>query len=127
MSARALNAYRAALRSARIAFTNDITTLNAARSKIKEEMKSEVSTTNPKLDINGRIELLEQVSVFLKRNIVQGVKKEADDSRYVLNIHKDTELGDNDDIKKKKKPTLDAGPASGGCCGGGKVELKERT
>ncbi|TID13876.1 hypothetical protein CANINC_004823 [Pichia inconspicua] len=126
MSTRALNAYRAALRSTRVAFTNDLATLNAARSKIKEEMKSEISTTNPKLDTNGRIELLEQVSVFLKRNIVQGVKKDAEESRYVLNIHKDTELGDNDDIKKKKKSTLNAGPASGGCCGGGEVELKQR-
>lgn len=126
-SQRALNAYRAALRSTRIAFGNDITTLNAARNQIKQEMKSEVSATNPKLDIPARIELLEQVSVFLKRNVVQGVKrKDVEETKYTLNIHQDTELGDNEDIKVKKS-TLTAGAASGGgCCGNGQIELQQK-
>lgn len=123
---RALNAYRAALRSTRIAFTADETALNAARSKIRQEMISETSESNPKLDINGRIELLEQVNAFLKRNVVQGIKKQENESRYVLNIHEETELGDNDDIKKKKS-TLNAGASTGGgCCGGGEIELKQK-
>lgn len=126
-SQRALNAYRTALRSTRIAFGNDITTLNAARNQIKQEMKSEVSATNPKLDIPARIELLEQVSVFLKRNVVQGVKrKDVEETKYTLNIHQDTELGDNEDIKVKKS-TLTAGAASGGgCCGNGQIELQQK-
>lgn len=124
-SIRALNAYRAALRSTKTAFTKDVATLNAARSKIKEEMKLEISTTHPKLDLAGRVELLEQVNIFLRQNIVQGVKKENDESRYVLNIHKETELGDNDDIKKTSS-TLKTGQTTGGCCGGGKVELEQK-
>lgn len=124
---RALNAYRAALRSTKIAFNNDIKTLTAARAKIREEMRSETSLSDPKLNNLQRIELLEQVSQFLKRNIVQAVKKPTEESRYVLNIHKETELGDNDDIKKKSS-TLNAGNSTGGgCCGNGQIELNQRS
>jgi complex III assembly factor LYRM7 len=125
-SQRALNAYRAALRSTRVAFTNDITTLTNARTQIRKEMESSVSLSNPKLDTVQRIELLEQVSKFLRHNVVQGVKKNTDESRYVLNIHEETELGDNDEIKQKKS-TLNAGAAAGGgCCGNGNIELKQK-
>lgn len=123
---RALNAYRSALRSTRIAFTNDLKTLAAARNQIREEMKSSESITNPKLDTVHRIELLEQISKFLRQNVVQGVKKESDESRYTLNIHKETELGDNDDIKTKKSTLTAGATAGGGCCGNGNVELKQK-
>jgi complex III assembly factor LYRM7 len=44
----------------------------------------------------------------------------------LLNIHKETELGDNDDLKKKKS-TLSAGNTTGGgCCGNGQIELEQR-
>lgn len=89
-------------------------------------MRAEQSITDPKLDTVQRIELLEQVGEFLKRNIVQGIKKSPEESRYLLNIHKETELGDNDDLKKKKS-TLSAGnTAGGGCCGNGQIELEQR-
>lgn len=123
---RALNAYRAALRSTKIAFTSDVKTLTASRTRLREEMRAEKSITDPKLDTVQRIELLEQVGEFLKRNIVQGIKKSPEESRYLLNIHKETELGDNDDLKKKKS-TLSAGnTAGGGCCGNGQIELEQR-
>lgn len=124
---KALNVYRGALRATRIAFDNDLKTLAAARAQIRQEMRATESKTHPKLNVTQRIDLLQQVSEFLKHNIVQGVKNQADaESRYTLNIHKETELGDNDDISKKKS-TLAAGEAvGGGCCGGGNVELKER-
>lgn len=123
---RALKAYREALRSTRIAFTNDIKTLNAARNQIRDEMKSPKSISNPKLDTVQRVELLEQVSKFLRHNVVQGVKKNTVESRYTLNIHKETELGDNEEIKTKKS-TLSAGAAAGGgCCGNGNIELKQK-
>lgn len=123
---RILNAYRSSLRATKIAFNNDFTTLNEARNKIRQEIKSEKSISNPKLNIEERVELLEKVSEFLKHNIVQAVKKDTDDSRYVLNIHKDTELGDNEDIKVNKS-TLKAGNTTGGCCGNGQIELQEKT
>lgn len=89
-------------------------------------MRAEKSITDPKLDTVQRIELLEQVGEFLKRNIVQGIKKSPEESRYLLNIHKETELGDNDDLKKKKS-TLSAGNTTGGgCCGNGQIELEQR-
>lgn len=123
-SQRALSAYRSALRATKVAFNNDIQTLTAARIRMKEEMKSEKSLSNPEFNNIQRVELLEQISEFLKRNIVQGVKN--DESKYTLNIHKDTELGDNDDIKVKKSTLKAGGMTGGGCCGGGKIELNEK-
>ncbi|GAV30069.1 hypothetical protein PMKS-003575 [Pichia membranifaciens] len=128
MRQRALAAYRSALRATRVAFTTDTNTLAAARTKIKQEMKAEKSTTNPDYTPAQRIELLEQVGSFLRRNIVQGVKSNASQSRYALNIHQDTELGDNDEIKKNQSrfKASSAPPSGGGCCGGGNIELKQK-
>lgn len=125
---RALSAYRSALRATKIAFTNDIPRLTAARAKIREEMGLEKSSTNPDLTPVQRIELLEQISEFLKHNIVQGVKNGGNESRYTLNIHEETELGDNEEIKKNKS-RFGSGSSSmtgGGCCGSGNIELKEK-
>lgn len=123
---KALAAYRSALRATKVAFNNDSFTLANARLKIRNDMKSEKSLIYPDFDINQRIELLEQISTFLKRNIVQGIKdKESSTDKYMLNIHDETELGDNDDLKKKKS-TMSVGTTTGGCCGGGNIELKEK-
>ncbi|ANZ75705.1 BA75_02983T0 [Komagataella pastoris] len=113
-ASRALKAYRNALRATSVAFKNDLPTLNAARNEIRTHMKSLEDPKGTNRSIDERLKLLEEVTVFLRRNIVQGRK--VDEDKYRLNIHKDTELGDNDDIKKKKDS-----PSSGGftgCCGG---------
>ena len=52
---RILNAYRSSLRATKIAFNNDFTTLNEARNKIRQEIKSEKSISNPKLNIEERV------------------------------------------------------------------------
>ncbi|GME76243.1 unnamed protein product [Ambrosiozyma monospora] len=147
LAKQALASYRNALRATRIAFTTDTTTLNAARLRIKTEMKLIQSKENPDMTIQERIQLLDQVSVFLRKNIVQGIKenkeqesaadaeteKKEEKPTYFLNIHKDTELGDNDSIKKSKgkKNSLtgkvdSAFPAGSGCCGGGNITLNQR-
>ncbi|GMM29592.1 Mzm1 protein [Martiniozyma asiatica (nom. inval.)] len=126
---RVLAGYRSILRATRTAFNADIATLIAARDQIKREMKSSVSKSQPMLNIEERTELLFQISSFLKQNIVQGVKNGKDEGKdkYLLNIHKDTELGDNDDIKKKNELAIDGSSMNvGGCCGGGQVKLEPK-
>ncbi|GME75969.1 unnamed protein product [[Candida] boidinii] len=100
-------------------------------------MRLEIDPENADKSVDERINLLIQVSKFLKSNIVQGEKHgktpEGKD-KYLLNIHKDTELGDNDKIggKNRRKPTLgnpnpSSGSGSGGCCGGsGTIELNQK-
>lgn len=123
--AKALVAYRGALRAIGTAFQGDLRTITAARQKLRNEMKAEKSSEHPEFTAEQRIELLNQVSTFLKRNIVQGVKNGGQE-KYELRIHKETELGDNDELRKKKS-TLSAGAsAAGGCCGNGMMPLKER-
>ncbi|EDO17958.1 hypothetical protein Kpol_1054p3 [Vanderwaltozyma polyspora DSM 70294] len=117
-SQRALGAYRHGLRAARIAFQGDTTMLNAARLKMRQGMEK----PNPELSKDQQISLMEDVALFLRRNLVQGKKiKESTTTSdgkdvYRLNIHKDTELGDNDTVKNAKT-TLKANGGVG-CCGG---------
>lgn len=95
---KALNAYRHGLRAARIAFQNDTEVLLAARAKMRSGM---LSPPNPKLTTEEQVQHLEDVAVFLRRNLVQGKKVDCankKEPRYHLNIHKDTELGDNETV-----------------------------
>lgn len=99
MSNNALQAYRAALRATRIAFNGDNFVLGQARTKIREGFE-----TNRHLEAENSekaIADIQEVSTFLVKNIVQGVKQDGED-RYALKFHKQTELGSNDTIKQGK-------------------------
>ncbi|KAG7809346.1 hypothetical protein KL921_003343 [Ogataea angusta] len=128
LAKQALNAYRGALRATSVAFNSDVAMLQAARAQIKAKMVLEVDPDMPDKSVEDRIKHLNDVSMFLRRNIVQGRKEEDEENKYFLNIHEDTELGDNDDIKKKKgsRNPFGGGMASGGCCGGGEIKMNER-
>ncbi|AQZ09367.1 MZM1 (YDR493W) [Zygosaccharomyces parabailii] len=108
----ALDAYRHGLRATRVAFNGDTRVLLAARAKMREGM---LNPPNPELTPEQQVQHLEDVALFLRRNLVQGTK-EGDEEKYHLNIHKETELGDNETIKETKKTLASRG---GGCCGGG--------
>lgn len=110
---KALNAYRHGLRATRVAFNGDSRMLLAARHKMRDGM---INPPNPELPVDKQVEHLEEVARFLRQNLVQG-KKSGSEQRYALNIHKDTELGDNETIKITKQTLASQG---GGCCGGGK-------
>lgn len=112
-SLRALNAYRNGLRATRVVFKGDSRMLLAARQKMKDGM---LNPPNPELPVDKQIQLLEDVAKFLRQNLVQGTKTGAEE-KYHLNIHQETELGDNETIKKTKQTLAAQG---GGCCGGGK-------
>ncbi|EGV63094.1 Mitochondrial zinc maintenance protein 1, mitochondrial [Yamadazyma tenuis] len=95
----ALQAYRTALRATAQAFKGDLEIKLAARSKIREGMHQHQTLQSPQRD--EEIDKLNEVSMFLKKNIVQGQKQ--DDGKYLLNFTKETELGDNDSIKQSKQ------------------------
>ncbi|ODQ57122.1 hypothetical protein WICANDRAFT_81345 [Wickerhamomyces anomalus NRRL Y-366-8] len=107
---RALAAYKQSFRATKIAFGDDTRMLLAARAQIKQGMRN----PDPKKTADENIKHLEDVSKFLVSNIVQAKKNEA--GKFRMNIHEQTELGDNESIKTAKK-TLAA--QNGGCCGGG--------
>lgn len=121
---RALIAYRHGLRAARIAFDQDTRMLLAARQQMRDGM---IHPPNPEVPVTEQIKLMEDVALFLRKNVVQGKRVEsrdpAEDPTYHLNIHKDTELGDNDDVKQpSRRNTLTSGTVTGGgCCGGSGV------
>lgn len=112
-NARALTAYRNGLRATRVVFKGDNRMLLAARQRMRDGM---INPPNAELPVEKQIEHLEDVARFLRQNLVQGTKTGTEE-KYHLNIHKDTELGDNESIKKTKQTLASQG---GGCCGGGK-------
>ena len=115
----ALAAYRHLLRATRIAFQGDFHLLHAARTQARAGFDN-LSSLDPSSEeaLKG-IQHAEGVAEILRHNIVQGKQVEGSDvlrmaylySRLVqcatddgtgLNIHKDTERGDNDTVKNPR-------------------------
>lgn len=116
---RILANYRNLLRATGEAFKNDIPTLSAARYQVREGFKNEKNATLTEDELNERLAYTNDISVVLRQNIVQGAKDEdTSKERYILNIRKDTELGNNDSIKKGKNTLGGDESGAGGCCGG---------
>lgn len=95
-------------------YIGDTTVFNASRQKIREQFR------NPDLskELEARLKEMDEISTFLMRNIVQA--KKAEENKYLLNIHKHTELGDNESVKKTKQLLVERG---GGCCGGSNAKI----
>lgn len=99
----ALQAYRTALRATRIAFNGDNTVLNSARLRIREGFESN-RTLSDGQEIEKAVKDLNEVALFLVKNIVQGEPKE--DGRYFLKFHEKTELGSNETIKQDNRANM---------------------
>lgn len=111
LSNKALSAYRNGLRATRVAFRDDLQMLNAARKQMRDGM---INPPNSELTKLEQIQHLNDVALFLRKNIVQGIKND-NSNKYHLQLHKESELGDNNSIKIVKKTMTTQG---GGCCGG---------
>ncbi|KAG7194275.1 Mitochondrial zinc maintenance protein 1, mitochondrial [Scheffersomyces spartinae] len=96
----ALQAYRNALRATKVAFKKDVPVLTAARTKIREGFEEHRGLSDESL-IQEEVTKLNGISQFLVRNVVQAKKQ--DNGKYLLDIHSETELGDNESIKNPKK------------------------
>ncbi|CAN6652260.1 hypothetical protein TRVA0_025S01992 [Trichomonascus vanleenenianus] len=80
--------------------------MHAAHLKIRDEYKANAAQTFSKEELDEKLQYAHDVALILRRNIVQGAKdKTSENDRYVLNIHSETELGDNESIKKNRKNT----------------------
>lgn len=99
MSNAALTAYRHALRATRLVFNGDAYMLNSARAKVKEGILNNRTLTD-KDETDKAVQHLEEVAVFLTKNIVQGEKQK--NERFHLKFHSKTELGSNDTIKQSR-------------------------
>ncbi|KAK7566091.1 hypothetical protein BKA81DRAFT_327600 [Phyllosticta paracitricarpa] len=103
-----LAAYRNLLRSIRIAFEGDVATMNAARFEARNNFEANRDLPQDSNDLNKYITKANDVSKFLKENLVQG--RVTDEGKYQLKIHEHTERGDNESIKQPKgRPNTSAG------------------
>ncbi|CEG62965.1 hypothetical protein RMATCC62417_00188 [Rhizopus microsporus] len=91
-----LQAYRSLLRTQKQVFDTDYRAIEAARKETYARFMQFKDETNT--DILE--ELARQVDVLLRKNVIQGVNQ--GNNTFKLRITKDTELGDNDSIKKSK-------------------------
>lgn len=114
----ALAAYRHLLRATRIAFTGDNHLLHAAQTQVRAGFDNNSSLDPSSPEATKAIEHAEGVASVLRHNIVQGVQAPGSDRfstftplrqilqliLVALNIHKDTERGDNDTVKNPRGP-----------------------
>ncbi|KPI44168.1 Mitochondrial zinc maintenance protein 1, mitochondrial [Cyphellophora attinorum] len=102
----ALPAYRALLRATRIAFANDTALLHSSRAQIREGFRSKRSLEPGSAEVEGAVKHAEGVAEVLRTNVVQGKRiggvEGEGEGVYKLNIHKDTERGDNDTVKNPR-------------------------
>lgn len=99
----ALQAYRAALRATRVAFSGDDVVLKAARTKVREGFESNRELSD-QAEVDKAVKELNEVAQFLVKNIVQGEQEE--DGRYFLKFHEKTELGSNETIKQSNRANM---------------------
>lgn len=50
-------------------------------------------------DVKVRLEHINGVAYVLRTQVVQGQKHNPEEEKYQLNLHKDSEMGDNESIK----------------------------
>lgn len=94
----ALAAYRHVLRATRVAFANDVSLLHASRDQARNTFKKNASMLlASSLEAETQIQHAEEVAKVLRRNVVQG--EHVDEDRWKLNIHQETERGDNFTVK----------------------------
>ncbi|ETI29337.1 hypothetical protein G647_01790, partial [Cladophialophora carrionii CBS 160.54] len=99
----ALSAYRHLLRATRIAFHEDYYLLHAARTQARTGFDNLRSLDADSEEAIKGIQHAEGVASVLRHNIVQGKRVEGSDV-IKLNIHRDTERGDNDTVKNPLAP-----------------------
>ncbi|KAF8527064.1 RF-1 domain-containing protein [Gautieria morchelliformis] len=103
-SARAV--YRSLFRAASFTFSGDDRVLNAFLDKTRTAYREGRSLTDAK-QYEDNVRLAQEVAVVLRANVVQARKSA--EGVWKLNIHADSELGDNNTIKKKAQNLPGAG------------------
>ncbi|KAH7029468.1 mitochondrial zinc maintenance protein 1, mitochondrial [Microdochium trichocladiopsis] len=115
----ALSAYRNLWRSANVAFRGDQRMLTAARSSIRAGFLTNAHLEPSSPEYAPALQHANEVATILRQNVVQGKQIDSDGDRYKLNIHAETERGDNESIKfagKKMARAGDPQPATQKCC-----------
>lgn len=93
-------AYRHLLRAARLAFHGDQATLAAARAKARGDFEAGRSLRRGSEECRAQVKVAEDAAWLLRHNVVQAVETGSGSVR--LNIHADTELGDNSSVKESR-------------------------
>lgn len=100
LRASARSVYRGLYRASGVTFAGDERVLHAFRMKMRSDALTAAQTIT---DPDGYLEqnkLGAEITVFLRKNVVQGVKTEGVEyDTFNLRFTKDTELGDNESIK----------------------------
>ncbi|EIM90375.1 uncharacterized protein STEHIDRAFT_154200 [Stereum hirsutum FP-91666 SS1] len=104
LQASARSAYRALYRASAVTFSGDAPVLTAFRQKMRNDTIQGRSLTDEKA-YEENVKLAREIVDVLRKNIVQarkvdGASGRPDDETWKICITKDTELADNDTIKK---------------------------
>lgn len=110
----ALVAYRSVLRAARVTFHGDLRMYTAAKVEVRNRFDSSRNLDPGHPETQDRLKEALEVARILRQNVIQGEAKDGA-QHYQLNIHSETERGDNETLKQKTTMPMGVG----GCCGGG--------
>ncbi|CAO3610707.1 unnamed protein product [Cunninghamella blakesleeana] len=114
----AISAYRNLLKTQKQVFGSDTKAIIAAKKETYARFMQNKDETNTDV-LEEKLNLANQVASLLKKNVIQAESN--DGSNFKLNITEDTELGDNDSIKKAKgshRKGKGKRKAVSSCCGG---------
>lgn len=84
--------YKSLLRTISKTFQNDSRVKNAAIERVRDGFRRG----------DNNLDFARNIEVMLKKNVVQAWEKPGADKVYQLNITNDTELNDNETIRKRK-------------------------
>ncbi|ORX63064.1 hypothetical protein DM01DRAFT_1314804 [Hesseltinella vesiculosa] len=113
----AISAYRNLLKTQKQVFGNDLAAVEAARKETYARFMQNKNEANTDV-LEEKLALANQVATLLRRNVVQAESADGGEL-YKLHITKDTELGDNDSIKKAMgSHRKNRKPKKTACCGG---------
>ncbi|ODV91131.1 hypothetical protein CANCADRAFT_116740 [Tortispora caseinolytica NRRL Y-17796] len=101
---KAVAAYRNVWRAINIAFKEDVELMTGARMRLRSEFEANRNLIEDKEQLDEKILHANAVATLLRQNLVQGKAKEGseDKPKYVLRLHEEIELGDNETIFQGK-------------------------
>ncbi|KND00304.1 uncharacterized protein SPPG_04629 [Spizellomyces punctatus DAOM BR117] len=117
MRSQVLRAYKDLLKAQRKTFDADAAQIKNARLYTRQQFLQQKDETDPE-KLAKLVKTAQQAAVIIRKNIVQGVKKEKADETYVLKLDEEKEINSNDTIKLagQRQPAQRTGNAPQRCC-----------
>ncbi|KAL1311196.1 hypothetical protein AAFC00_001391 [Neodothiora populina] len=97
-----VSTYRSLLRATRVAFNGDGHMISESRKWARHNFDQGRTVAPGSVEAEQGIKHAQATAQILRENVVQGQRENAQSHHYKLNIHEETERGDDTEFKKFK-------------------------